>query len=108
LAKISLRLFGGFGAFEDDRIIDVYNKASASGIDALMDHKMLVVEYCLGTNYDDDFMSLIKEAKFIGIKTEVIQLTVDANEAWARTEKSQQDKDDYPSYKLREDNLEIL
>ncbi|ERM80784.1 hypothetical protein P872_21000 [Rhodonellum psychrophilum GCM71 = DSM 17998] len=108
LAKISLKLFGDFGALEDDRIIDVYNKASGSGMGALMDHKVLVVEYCLWANFDDDFISLIKEAKFIGIKTEVIQLTVDANEAWARTEIAAQDKGYYPSYKLREDNLEIL
>lgn len=108
LAKISLKLFGDFGALEDDRIIDIYNKACGSGMEALMDNKVLVVEYCLGTDYDDDFISLIKEAKFMGIRTEIIQLTVDANGAWARTERARQDKSYYPSYKLREDNLEIL
>jgi hypothetical protein len=76
LCEISDRLFGTMAAFWDDRLAKIYNQATEEAMDALMEDKILVVEFGL-SGYDDEFVALVRAAKFNGFRVEINQITAD-------------------------------
>ncbi|WP_143962808.1 DEAD/DEAH box helicase family protein [Litoribacter populi] len=108
LAKISKELFGHFQALEElDGIVQIYNHASEEGLLTLMDGNTLVVEYCSGHSYDDDFANLIRYAKKAGILAEVIHIHLEDQISNERI--NQADPQTYfSSANLREETLEVL
>jgi len=108
MALESKRLFGNFNAIaDDDLIVDIYNSLSEDAMFALLDDLDLVVEYCAG-GFDDDLCAMVKEAKKIGVQTEIIHLAIDPVEALARLEKARNNTAYFPSQNYKEDSLIIL
>lgn len=58
--------------------------------------------------FDDDLYGLIKEARELGILTEVIVVDVEADLAWERNQKAKENPDYYSSFHIKWDTLEIL
>jgi predicted ABC-type ATPase len=107
LCRISQKLFGTTAAFGDDRLADIYNQATEEAMDALMEDKVLVVEYGLA-GYDDDFLALVKAAKSNGFRVEINQITADKDLASVRFLDRRGAEDFLPFDRIREDLLEIL
>lgn len=107
LCRISQDLFGTMAAFGDDRLADIYNQATEEAMDALMEDKVLVVEYSL-SGYDDEFVALVKAAKSNGFRVEIDQITADKDLASARF-LDRRGAEDFLSFdRFRDDLLEIL
>lgn len=107
LCRISQDLFGTVAAFGDDRLADIYNQATEEAMDALMEDKVLVVEYSL-SGYDDEFVALVKAAKSNGFRVEIDQITADKDLASARMMDRRGAEDFLPFDRFKEDLLEIL
>jgi len=108
MALESKRLFGDFEAMaDDDLIVDIYNSLSEDAMFALLDDLDLVVEYCTD-GFDDDLFAVVKEARKIGILTEIIHLTIDPGEAMDRLENARNIPAYFPSINYKEDSLIIL
>ncbi|GMQ28688.1 hypothetical protein [Algoriphagus confluentis] len=94
-------LFGSFQAMEDeDQELHAINASCSEALMALMEGKEVVVEYYTD-GYDDGLFAMIKKAKFLGIRTEVIALTCEADVAWNRVQKAGLDY--FPSKRIKED-----
>lgn len=108
MALESKKLFGDFGAIaDDDLIVDIYNSLSEDAMFALLDDLDMVVEYCTD-GHDDDLFALVKEARIIGLPTEIIHLTIDSGEAIDRLALAKNNSLYFPSQKFKEDSLIIL
>lgn len=107
LCRISQDLFGTMAAFGDDRLADIYNQATEEAMDALMEDKVLVVEYGL-SGYDDDFVALVKAAKSNGFRVEIDQITAEKDLVSARMMDRRGAEDFLPFDRFKEDLLEIL
>lgn len=108
MALESKKVFGSFGAIaDDDLIVDIYNSLSEDAMFALLDDLDMVVEYCTD-GYDDDLFALVKEARIIGLPTEIIHLTIDSGEAIDRLALAKNNSLYFPSQKFKEDSLIIL
>lgn len=106
IAKKAKKLFGSYHALEDEnQELEAINESSQDAFFALMEDKDLVVEY-LADGFDDGLFALCKKAKSLGIRTEIITLTADADTAWERVQKAGPDY--FPSAKLKEDTEMVL
>lgn len=101
IARKAKELFGSFQAMEDgDQELQAINASCSEAFMSLMDGKEVVVEYYTD-GYDDGLFAMIKKAKSLGIRTEVIALTCEAGEAWQRVQKAGLDY--FPSIRIKED-----
>lgn len=106
MAVQSQKQFGSIAAMDDlSNLADIYNTLTEEGMFALFDGVDLVVEYCI-TGNDGEFTDVLKQAKKCGIRTEVIQITLDKDLAWERIHHA--DGTYVSSLKTNEETLEIL
>ncbi|WP_373494922.1 hypothetical protein [Aquiflexum sp.] len=102
----SQKLFGNTGAIDDlSNLAEIYNTLTEEGMFALFEGIDLVVEYCISGN-DGEFMNSLKQARSCGLRTEIIQMTLDKDLAWERVQHA--DASYFPSLKTNEETLEIL
>jgi len=106
MALQSKKLYGNMDAISDgSKIAAIYNTLSEEALFALFDGLDLIVEYCV-TGYDGDLITLVKEARTIGIHTELIAISLDSEIAQHRIQTASPDY--YPSLEIKDATIEIL
>ncbi len=84
-----------------------YQSALKEAIDYLVGDKV-VVEFSLGTRYDQEIKELIKEVKPLGMHSELVALDCKVEECANRLRKAQEDPLYYSSLDLTENILEVV
>ncbi|MCS5490546.1 hypothetical protein [Algoriphagus limi] len=106
ISRKARELFGTYEAMDDgDKELQAINESCSEAFMALMDGNEVVVEYYTD-GYDEGLFSLCNKAKSLGIRTEVITITTDADVAWERVQKA--GRDYFPSSRIKEDTEMVL
>jgi hypothetical protein len=101
ISRKAKELFGSYEAMDDgNRELQAINESCSEAFMALMEEEEVVVEY-YSDGFDDGLFALINKAKSLGIRTNLITLTCDADVAWERVQKAGADY--FPSAKMKED-----
>lgn len=101
IARKAKELFGNYEAMKDSaRELQIINESCREAFFTLMDGEEVVVEY-YSNGFDDGLFAMCKKANSIGIRTELITLTCDADVAWERVQKAGPDY--FSSAKIKED-----
>lgn len=65
------------GEVEMELLLETYNQLVGDLLDAFFDNKTLVVEFCAGTENDEEYRKLIERSSSAGIHTSLVMLTCD-------------------------------
>lgn len=90
-----------------DLLIDSYNQVLGDALDAFFDGKSVVIEICMGSDYDSAVLQLVERTKIAGIPTVLAAITCDDDKREVRLIGAEKEPGYFSSFLLLPYVLEI-
>ena len=95
------------GEVETNLLIKTYNKVLRGMTEAFYENKTLVVEFCAGSENDQEIVKLIERSSQVGIRTSLVMITCDEDARLTRAKLAETESGYFSSSLLQPHVIEI-